>query len=406
MFEKYSQKPLILSKVFILVLALLWIICLMMEIRLAGAADNPVTKKISEALYPGLYHFFDLVDPEKKVLFDPKKTEQVLDFVESPKDESALYRADDIFGIPSAYYEFDVRKDLSDIAAYSFNPDIPCIATMPSSTRLFEWLGKNRQKSVSPRVRQYLDNLDTPVVIRGLRFVENTPDINSGAYYAYDMYQALVIFKHRQRNVLISISRQTDVSSVGKKGYVLGADEDWDYFYSGEKGLTIPALGWVRSYMYGSRTVAVYDEIGGGAPKVRCAVFKWLRAGWSGINMVKNRHIYYGLKRFATPFKEIIESPLLPPVNEMASTFKRIRNFSEKTLRSKMSIYSNILKNRYNSENQRPKKIPTKLFDNGNHWKKMTKDEMESVLVVEHMKYVMGKTQGSDVRALLDLPKH
>ena len=44
-------------------------------------------------------------------------------------------------------------------------------------------------------------------------------------------------------NVIITVSAQTDVSSVGKKGYVLGADEDWDYFYSGKKGLTIPALG-------------------------------------------------------------------------------------------------------------------------------------------------------------------
>jgi hypothetical protein len=86
-----------------------------------------------------------------------------------------------------------------------------------------------------------------------------------------------------------------DVSDVGKKGYVMGTDDDWDYFYSGKPGLTIPALGWVKSYMYGSSGINIYEEIDPQAGKVRCAVFKWLRAGWSGVNMV--RRVYIFLKR-------------------------------------------------------------------------------------------------------------
>jgi hypothetical protein len=257
---------------------------------------------------------------------------------------------------------------------------------MPSSARLFRWQNEKGQKIFSPGVGQYLDKLDAPVVIKGLCFVENTPDINSGAYYAYNLYQALVIFKYHRRNLLITISRQTDVSTVGKKGYVLGADHDWDYFYSGEQGLTLPALGWVRSYMYDSRTVAIYDETDQSKPKVRCAMFKWLRAGWSGINMVRNKHIYNGIKRFATPFKD----------------FNRIRGFSDNTLRSKMKIYSNILKNRYNSGNPRPKNLPLKLFDNTHHWQRMSKEEMQSALVVEYMKAVMGKTDADETEELLE----
>jgi hypothetical protein len=304
--------------------------------------------------------------------------------------------------MPSAYYEFDIRKNLTDVAAYSFNPDIPDIATMPSSARLFLWLDEKGQESSSPRVGQYLDNSDIPVIIRGLCFVENTPDINSGAYYAYNLYQTLVIFKYRRRNILIAISRQTDVSTVGKKGYVLGADNDWDYFYSGKRGLTLPALGWIRSYMYDSRTVAIYDETDRNKPSLRCAMFKWLRAGWSGINMVRNEHIYNGIKRFAKPFKEILESPLLPPLQTLTSDFKRIRGLSENTLRSKMKIYSNILKNRYNSGNPRSKNLPSKLFDNTRHWQRMSKEEMQSALVVEYMKAVMGKTDADETGELLE----
>jgi hypothetical protein len=380
----------------------IWFVCLFFPVGYP-AEGSTVKLKLPETIYPGLDHLLDLVDPDKKVSFDPRMIERVLDFVEGPKDGGAIYFEDRTPGLPSAYYEFDIRKDLRDIAAYSFNPDIPCIATMPSSTRLFQWLDEKGRESSPPRVGRYLAGPVTPVVIKGLRFVENTPDITSGAYYAYNLYQALIIDEYRGHNVLITISRQTDVSTVGKKGYVLGADEDWDYFYSGKQGLTLPALGWVRSYMYESRTVAVYDEIDHERPKVRCAVFKWLRAGWSGINMVKNKHIYDGIKRFAAPFKEIIESPLLPPVEALASDFKRIRGFPDNILRSKMKIYLSILKDRYSSGNLRAQNLPSALFDNADHWQGMSRDEMQTPLVVEYMKYAVGKTSGKQIRNLLDL---
>jgi hypothetical protein len=31
-----------------------------------------------------------------------------------------------------------------------------------------------------------------------------------------------------------------------------------------------------------------------GTLMVRCALFKWLQAGWSGLNMVRRKHIYSG----------------------------------------------------------------------------------------------------------------
>jgi hypothetical protein len=367
------------------------------------ADANPMEVKIPQALYPELHHFLDLVDPAKKVSFDPKMVDRIMNFIEGPKNDAAQYDADEVLGIPSAYYQFDIRKALREIAEYSFNPDIPSIATMPTSARMFHWLDERGHRRSTPRVGRYLEDLDAPMVVKGLQYVENTPDTNSGAYYAYNLHQTLIVFKYRQRNVLITISRQTDVSTVGKKGYVLGTDDDWDYFYTGNKGLTLPALGWVRSYMYDSRAVIVYDEIEKDRPIVRCAMFKWLRAGWSGINMVRRKHILNGLKRFAKPFKAIMEYPLLPPAKTLASDFKRIRRFSDSTLRSKMEIYSNILKKRYNSRKQHAKKLPSNLFDNQNHWSGMSNAEMQSTLVVEYMKSVMGKTNADETRELFKM---
>ena len=322
----------------------------------------------------------------------------VMAFIEGPKQDDALHFADGILGIPSAYHEFDSHTDLQKVSDYAFNPDIPAIATMPSSVRLFRWLDEEGHRRPSPPVNRYLDDLNAPVVEKGRQYVEITPDTHSGAYYGYNLDQTLIAFKYRQRKVLVTISRQTGVSTVGKKGYVLGTDDDWDYFYSGEKGLTVPALGWVSSYLYASSAINIYYEIDPGSPKVRCAMFKWLRAGWFGINMVQRKHIYDGLKRFAKTFTEIMENPLLPPVNILAADFAQIKSFSDETLKSKMDIYADVLKNRYNGA----KKRASKLLADKNHWSGMSREEMQAALVIEYMKAAVGKTSADETGGLFD----
>jgi hypothetical protein len=414
--ERRSPKPVNLDRIQMIrhgqvsslrsqfIVAWIWTICLLFPVE-SQAAEGLAEVKIPQAFSAGLHHFLDLADPEKTVAFDPKKVVGVLDFINQPGKDAALYYTDSILDAPSAYYEFDIHENLKKIVAYSFNPEIPYIATVPSSVRLLYWLDARKNRQSPPPIGRYLDRLDSPVVINGLQYVEITPDTHSGAYYAYNMHQTILLFKYRQRNILVTVSRQVDVSTVGKKGYVLGVDDDWDYFYSGKPGLTIPALGWVKSYMYGSSGINIYDEIDPAAGRVRCAVFKWLRAGWSGINMVRRKHIYSGLKRFAKPLKEILEYPSLPSVEAMVGDFSRIRGFSENTLRSKMAIYSGILQNRYDGGKWHAKKLPSSLFKNKNHWARMSKDEMESALVIEYMKYAVGKTRPDEVRAVLGLKR-
>ena len=390
-----------LSKYKQVILMLMGTICLILPVQ-SRADKRPDEVKIPQSIYPGLHHFFDLVDPEKNVSFDPGLVAMVMKFIEGPKNDDTLYFADGVLGMPSAYHEFNNQADLRKITEYAFNPDIPDIATMPSSVRLFYWMDAKGQRRQTPRVGRYLGDLDPPVVEKTMQYVEITPDTNSGAYYGYNLHQILIVFKYRQRKVLISLSRQADVSSVGKKGYVLGKDEDWDYFYSNQKGLTIPALGWVSSYIYASGAINIYYEMDAGSSRVRCAMFKWLRAGWAGINMVKRKHIYSGLKRFAKSFKQIMEHPALPPVEVLATDFSRIRKFSDDTLRSKMNTYSNILKKRYKGDNLSGKKRLAKLLGDKALWSEMSRDEMESALVIEYMKAVIGKTPASEIEELLE----
>ena len=87
----------------------------------------------------------------------------------------------------------------------------------------------------------------------------------------------------------------------------------------------------------------------------------------------------------------------------LAGEFSRIRGLSEDTLKSKMKIYSGMLQNRYNGAKGHAKKLPPDLFKNKDHWSQMSRDEMESALAIEYMKYVLGKTRPSEMSALLEL---
>ena len=384
-----------------IILAVLWTANLFLPAE-SRAKEKLEEVKISQTLSAGLHHFLDLADPGKNALFDPEKVGRVMEFINEPKNKDVLYFTDGIRRGPSAYYEFDIQKSLKKIVEYSYHPEIPWIATVPSSARLLYWLDAHGNRQRSPRVGHHLDRLDSPVVVKGLQYIEITPDTHSGAYYAYDNHQTMLFFTYRQRKILVTISKQVDVSGVGKKGYILGSDDSWDYFYSGKPGLTIPALGWVKSYIYGSSGINIYDEIDPAAPKVRCAAFKWLRAGWSGINMVRREHIYNGLKRFAKPVKEILEYPSLPSAEDMAGFFRRLRKFSKNALRSKMVIYSDILQKRYDGSGGYSRKLPADLFENRKFWTQLSREEMESALVVEYMKLAVGKTRKNEVSRLFE----
>ena len=158
----------------------------------AQAFEKQAELKIPAAVNPGLQHLLDLADPDKKVTFDPQMVATVLVFVESPKKNDALYYSNVIRGLTSAYYDFDIHQNLKTMVDYAFNPDIPGIATMPSSMRLFQWIDFGGNEPTHPRLGQYLEKINSPVMFRGRKYVEITPDLNSCAYYGYNLHQILL----------------------------------------------------------------------------------------------------------------------------------------------------------------------------------------------------------------------
>lgn len=301
----------------------------------------------------------------------------------------------------SALYRFDIHQSLRRILEIGYHPDIPGFIVSPSSVRIAYWKSVDGMEKPFPKLWPMLDTpLHRPVLVRGIEHEEITPDQFTGTYYAYDVHRLLLLMRYQGRPILVSVSRQKDVSEVGKKGAVLGKDDDWTYLYSGEKGMNSRGLGWVDSYMYAASTVMVYDETKSGpTPRVRCTVFKWLRAGWAGINMVQTHHILAGMDRYANAFRQVVESNQLPPTEEMARVFRQIRSMRESELRETIQQVAARFKEQAKAAGSSAAGFYAKHFGpDGQGFVKMNAEQMRSLIVLETLKSWMGKFGASDIQ--------
>ena len=376
----------------------LFLLCFTVCASIAMAQDGfGEETRIPEPVNPGLNYLLSLAEPVHSQNFDTGVIEEVIKFVLSSKDKTALYFPGNRTDIPSAYHEFDIHNGLKHVLDIGFNPNIPPFILSPSSIRLAYWKEINGKKQLLPDLSSMLSRLDQPITVTGVEHEEITPDLNTGAYYGYDLNRTLILLKYQGRPALISISKQKNISDIGKKGVVLGKDDNWDYFYSGQNGLNKPGLGWVNSYMYDSYTVSIFIERGGPGTLVHCGVFKWLRAGWADINMVQNQHIYRGLQRYTDTVKGILEYPSLPEPDKMAEIFSMIKTFSADELKEKVRNYITLLSQKYGDDASSGGKLITESIKDSTYLSQLSQYQMQSVLAVEYIKYLMGKNTIQDV---------
>lgn len=356
----------------------------------AWASDGLQHIKVPDTLNADLEHLLALISPDTKDTFDLGRIQTVLDFVAAPKSPPALYYAEKKFGAHCAYYEFEIESDLDHILRYAFNPQIPSFALRPSSVRLSYWKEVNGREQPLSTLWHLQPKADSPIIVRGVEHTEITPDLFTGAYYQYDSDELLILCRNRGRKLLINIARQQDKSDVGRKGIILGDDENWRYFYSGQVGLTKSGLGWVKSYMYDSFSISFYYEVDQQTPLVRCGNFKWLRAGWSNLNMVNKKHIYKGLKRFAEDYKAILEHPKLPKATELAAKFSNYQKLSSDELRSKVTPHVKTLVHLLENGKHRFK-VFAEQIQSGHYLNQMTRREMQAILVREEIRAILRK---------------
>jgi hypothetical protein len=340
-------------------------------------------QSIPESLYPGLEYL--LTVPASGADIDPSKLNDIMDFVAStPSDTSMTMQ--DRNRASGGFHSFSMRGDLAKVVDYVYNPDIPVYVTMPSSVRDQEWIDPATRDALKLLPRALAEG--RTLLVRGTERETITPDANTGGYYSYQQDRAVAVFQGSTGPVLVSVSNQNEPSDIGRKGCVVGSDSNWNYLYSGEKGLTKTGLGWVDSYMYNAQSIIVFVA-DSSAGVVRAGSFKWLNAGWAKVNMVKQTHIINGIKRFATDFKVVLESSHLPRAQELAKMYGTLKADSPDNLRSMVAPYLEAISR---SGEYSSLAGPFKdLLVSGEYLQSMDRPEMVKIVLKEFLKQRLGR---------------
>jgi hypothetical protein len=325
----------------------------------------------------------------KETSFNVTKVSGLIDFVVSEKGGDANLNPGKRENAAGAYFFSDVKAPLSKIVKYAYNPKIPAHVTLPSVIRFGGW----QIKPTGPfdNLWEKVGEVKDPVIMRGVEYEEITPDLTTGAYYRYDMDRLMVLLNHRGKDFFLSVTRQKNPSTVGRKGVIIGPDMDWNYFYSGQKGLTKTGLGWVDSYMYDAFSVSILFEPGTSKTQTRYVTFKWLRAGWGAINMVRGENIIEGCKRFALGFKRILESPQLPEAERLIDVYAKIKGLSDQDLAARLQPIGKALRRLSRTDPALSHGDFQDMIESGKYLDGMSREERENLLMSEFVKLAIGK---------------
>jgi len=313
----------------------------------------------------------------------------VLDFVSQAKGDARDLIPARRFDANGTVLRVTMKTSLSRLMRYCYNPAIPNYLIFPSVLRLGGWHKGSDILDKDTKPWLHLAKLDKPVALWGSEYEVNAPDSFGGGYYRYDLNRLIILTKVNGKNVLISVSKQKDKSSVGKKAVILD-DGDWSYFYSGINGLNKGLIGWADTYMYDSASVQVFIE--DSPNQTTFMLFKWLRAGWAGMNMVQKDHINEGSTRYAKAFKKIVESDRLPDPDELALRVRELSTMSDADLEHKIAAYSVAIENIAKKSPSMDKSEFQKVVEGGKYGRIMNREERLSAILVEYLKSRLGKT--------------
>lgn len=287
-----------------------------------------------------------------------------------------------------------IKQPMATTLRYLFDPKIPSEIAYPASVRRQNWLpGSDMLTLSSPLWEQLGKHPDTPLVLRGVESESVTPDTYSSSYYSYTQDRLYILTEYEGKQVLITAGWQKGKSDVGRKATPIGAYDDWDFVYSDAAGTLASGIGWADTYMYASCALIVFYEEAPGSDVTRYTIFKWLDAGWSGMNMVKQEHLLAGAERSFAGLKAFLESPALPPADEISAYVESLHALDLDALRARFKPYSLKVSeaaadNRVLQSDDFQKKIA-----NGSYGDSLSREDLIAALCVNWIKGKLGKPQ-------------
>ena len=287
-----------------------------------------------------------------------------------------------------------VKAPFSTTLQYLYNPKISGSVVYPASIRRSNWQpGSDILALTEPLVEQFAKLQGQPRILRGSEFEEITPDTFSGAYYSYVLDRLLILTEHQGRRVMISLSWQKERSEVGKKAAFIGQYEDWDFIYSGAKGTLAKGIGWADTFIYSSACCTVFYEDAPEGNMTGYAMYRWMNAGWSGMNMVKGHHIVSGAERSFLGLQSFMESPKRPDAEDLVAYRDSLEALDLATLRERFKPYSVKVVESVAAVDALQTEDFQKVIKDAGYGDSLQKEEIIATMCVNYLKGQLGLSQ-------------
>lgn len=348
-----------------------------------GPSFSQDQHQVADQVYQELDYLSSLIESGEEI--NPAQVAALTDFVvTTPSDTSLTLKERN--GMKGVLHTFEIDRSFADLLDYLYNPDMPAYITRPSSLQSQQWITPEIDKEFR-RLIDAAEDTGTTISLRGQESETITPDTNTGSYYSYSQDRLVSLLPGSSAPIMISVTLQDQISDIGRRGCIVGEDENWDYLYSEKTGLNKMGLGWVDSYMYEAYSVILYvpDPI---TKTIKVGIFKWLNAGWQKINMVKSYHILGGIKRFAADLKGVLESPDLPEVAEIVDKHLELKEKDTEELRHLVTPYLELI-----SSTEDAGTCPSSFISSvasGEYLEQMSSEEMIRILLLEYIKTQIG----------------
>ncbi len=351
---------------------------------------DPVATVRSDLPEAGLTYLLDLCDATSGTAPDFSKVDPVVDFI-LKADNSSKPTLEPREEISGAFIAYTLERPLNEALRYAYNQQIPEGAINASSVSYSQWETTPAGSVGPPELWRMLADLSKPKTVRGVVRETISPDLHTGAYYEYGLKRAFLLYHRDDLRVMISISNQMGESDVGKKGFIVGDDQDWNYLYTQENGLNKGGLGWVKTRIYKFFSICAYIEDLNRPGKVKIGIFQWLGAGWAGFNLVESHHIREGMERQTTQFKSLLESEKMPSADTLERVYQSLSRMDEATLREKATEVVSFIRDKAQRDEKLMRKKAVSKLDPEAYVAKMDKDQLVSELMREFMKFTFGK---------------
>ncbi len=289
-----------------------------------------------------------------------------------------------------------LKVPLRTVLDYLVNPDVPGEVTNPSSVRINDWQSPDIRRRAEAFRNTPLPST-SPVVLRDTEFEETTPDVSSGGWYSYTLNRLFVLTSYQGRAALFSVSRMPGSSSVGRKGAVVGNDADWTYVYTPVTGTNLALVGRAETYLYGSSSVSVFLETVPGGDTTEMYIFKWAKAGWAGMNVVRPSHLRDGVDRFFGSLHAVLESPQRPLPQAVAAWRAELDALDDAALRQRLKGFAEHLAALGKDDSLLSGKDFQAVLAGGNYASSLTRRQMIAELLKLHLRKQLGRPVPADL---------